>query len=80
MFTSKHCFSCIHIHFFFGCSWSSFVRGLFSSCRESVLRSSCALQAAHCNGFSYCGALALGHMGSVVATLWLSCSSPCGIF
>ena len=36
MFTSKHCFSCIHIHFFFGCSWSSFVRGLFSSCRESV--------------------------------------------
>lgn len=36
--------------------------------------------ASHCDGFSYCGAQALGARASGVAAHGLSCSAACGIF
>ena len=36
--------------------------------------------ASHCRGFSCCRAWALGHTGSAVAVLGLSCPEACGIF
>ena len=42
--------------------WWVFMRGLFSSCSEWELLSSCGARASHCGGFS-CGARALGHTG-----------------
>ena len=45
----------------FGCAGSSWLRGLFSSCRErGLLLDVCV--ASHCSGFS-CGARALGRTG-----------------
>ena len=38
------------------------------SCREQGLLSSCGVPASHRSGFSYCGAQALGHVGSVALT------------
>ena len=37
-------------------------------------------RASHCRGFSCCRAWALGHTGSAVAVLGLSCPEACGIF
>ena len=50
----------------FGCAGSSLLLGLFSSCREWGLLSSCCVQASHCSGLSCCGAQALERAGSVV--------------
>ena len=51
---------------FISCSGSLLLYGLFSSCGELRLLSSCGAQASHCGGFSRCGAEALGAWGSVV--------------
>ena len=40
----------------------------FSSCHEQGLLSSCGAWASHCSGFSCCGAVTLGLMGSVAAS------------
>ena len=63
---------------FFGAAGSSLLFGLFSSCGEPGLLSSCSepgllsscsgARASHCSGLSYCGAWALGHVGSVGVT------------
>ena len=50
----------------FGRVGSLLLRGLFSSCGELVLLSSCGVQASHCSGFSCCGAWVLGAQTSVV--------------
>ena len=62
--------------FIFGCAISSLRCGLFSSCGEQRLLSSCGLQAPHCGGFSFmehslrysgfssCGPGGLGSCGS----------------
>ena len=49
-------FSCL---FLFGCTWSSLLHRLFSSCWGLEPHSSCSVQASHCGGFSRCGAQAL---------------------
>ena len=41
--------------FVFGCTGSSLLCGLFSSCGERGLLSSCSVQASHYSGFSCCG-------------------------
>ena len=46
--------------FAFGCSGSSLFQGLFSSCGEWWLLSSCGAQVSHCGGFSCYGAQARG--------------------
>ena len=60
--------------FIFGCSRSSLVHGLFSSCGERGLLSSCGVWASHCGGLSLQsmgsrvhGLHYLQHVGSVVA-------------
>ena len=58
-------------YFVFGCAGYLLPHGLFSSCGERVLPSSCGVPVSHCGGF-FCGSSALGH--------GLSCSAPCGIF
>ena len=45
----------------FGCAGSSLLRGLFSSCSERGLLSSCGGWAFHCSGFSCCGPWTLEH-------------------
>ena len=40
--------------FIFGCAWFSFLRGLFCSCSEQELCSSCHTRASHYGGFSGC--------------------------
>ena len=40
----------------------------------------CCARASHCDGFSCCGARALGAQASVVVARGLSCSAACGIF
>ena len=61
--------------FIFGCTGSSLLLGLFSSC---------GAWASSCSGFSCCGAQALGLVGvgagSVVVVYRLSCSAARGIF
>ena len=49
----------------FGYAGSSLLCGLFSSCREQGLLSSCGAQASHCRSFSCCEAQALGRTNSV---------------
>ena len=44
--------------------WVFVVHGLLSSCGKWGLLSSCSVQAAHCGGFSCCGARVLGRTGS----------------
>ena len=71
----------IHVCFFFpltillyfGCAGSSLLCGLFSSCSEQSLSSSCGV-CSHCSGRSRCRAGA--------QQLWcgLSCSAACGTF
>ena len=46
----------------YGCGGSLLLRGLFSSCSEWELLSSCGARASHCGGLS-CGARTLGHTG-----------------
>ena len=57
------CFLIIYLFslFIFGYTWSLLLPGLFSSCGEWG-DSSCCARASHCDGFSCCGAQALGHM------------------
>jgi len=61
--------------FIFGCTGSSLLLELFSSC---------GAWASYCSGFSCCGARAPGHVdvsaGSVVAVYRLICSAAHGIF
>ena len=56
------------INFFkiFGCTGSSLLCGLFSSCSEWGLLSRSGAWASHCGGFSCCGAQALGQEGFAV--------------
>ena len=49
--------------FIFGCTGSSLLQRLFSSCRERGLLFSCYMRASHCSGFSFCRVRALGLMG-----------------
>ena len=49
--------------FTFGCTGSSLLCGVFSSCREQGLFSSCGTCNSHCSDFSCCRALALVHAG-----------------
>ena len=49
--------------FTFGCTGSSLLCGLFSSCREQGLFSSCGTCNSDCSDFSCCRALALVHAG-----------------
>ena len=51
----------------------------FSSCGKRGLLSSCGTQVPHCDGFSCCGAWALGFMAWEVAAHGLSLSTACGI-
>ena len=44
------------ILFIFGCAGSLLLCGLFSSCSERQLYSSCSARASHCSGFSCCRA------------------------
>ena len=70
--------------FIFGCTGSSLLHTDFfpSSSLVSVSGgySSRSAQAFHCNGFSCCGAKALGCSGSVVVVHKLNCPVACGIF
>ena len=50
----------------FGCAESLLLLGLFSSCGEQGLLSSCGAHSSHCNCFSCYRAQALKRVGSVV--------------
>ena len=52
----------------------------FSTCGQQGLLSSRGAWASHCNGFSCCGAQALGTQASEVTVYGLSCSIAHGIF
>ena len=77
---------------YFGCSGSSLLQRLFSSCDELGLLFRGSVQASHCRGFSCCGAWALGQVGFSNCSSQalehrlnscghgLNCSSACGIF
>ena len=52
----------------------------FSRCSEQGLLLSCGTWTSPWDGFSCCGAWALGHVGSVLVAYGLSCSAACGIF
>ena len=49
------------ILFIFGCAGSSLLRGLFSSCGEEGLLSSCGVQVSRCSGFSCAHILVVEH-------------------
>ena len=69
----------LFIHsFIFDCAGSSLLHGLFSSCSEWRLLSSCSARASHCSGFS-CGARAVGAQASVFVARGLSCPAARGI-
>ena len=53
------CIPCIYV-FVFGCAGSLLLPGLFSTCGDWWLHSSCGAQASHRSGFFCCGALACG--------------------
>ena len=62
---ASHLFALLFIliyYFFFGCAGSSLLHGLFSSCREWGLLSSC-VRASRCGGFSCCRAPVVGQKG-----------------
>ena len=65
-------FNCQVFWFTFGCAGSSLLHGLFSSCGEWGLCSSCSAGVSHCDGFFCCAAQALGVWASVVAACELS--------
>ena len=54
----------------FGCAGSLSPGGLFSSCGEQGLLSSCDMQDPHCGGFSCCGAWAVGCLGFSSCGSW----------
>ena len=58
--------------FVFDCTQTWLLHGLFSSCGEQGLLSSCGMQASHCGGFSCCGAWAwvLGSSGFSSCGTW----------
>ena len=56
--------------FIFGCVGSVLLGGLFFSCSQWGLLSSCSAQASHCAGFSCCWAWAPGHAGSSGWIMW----------
>ena len=59
--------------FVFDCTRTWLLCGLFSSCGELGLLSSCGVRASHCGGFSCCGTWAhasvVGHVGSTAQLL-----------
>ena len=71
----------------FGCAMFLLLSGLWSSCGEQGLLSSCSVRVSHCSGFSCCTAWVLGYVGlsscssqafstgSVVMVCGLSCSA-----
>ena len=63
----------LKILFICGCAGSSLLPGLFSSCDEQGLLSTCRPRASHCSGFFGCRAP--GMQASVVAARGLSSSS-----
>ena len=70
--TEGNWFLNFYLFIYFDCAGSSLLRGLFSSCREQGLLSSCGTWASHWGGFSRCGARESGLQylwrdGSVVA-------------
>ena len=56
--------------FIFGYTGSSMLLGLFSSCGEWRILSSCGVRASHCGGFSCCEAEPLGCRGFRSCSLW----------
>ena len=54
----------------FVCAGSLSLRGLFSSCGEQGLLSSCDVQDSHCSGFSCCRAWAVGRPGFSSCGSW----------
>ena len=58
----QHKFPVPHLSsdFIFVCAGSSLLHGLFSSCRQWGLLSSCGVWASHCGGFSCCRVQVLG--------------------
>ena len=58
--------------YLFGCSGSSLVQWVFSSCEEWGLLSTCSAQSSHCGGFSCFGAQALGTWAAVIVGHGLS--------
>ena len=65
--------------FNFGCTGSSMLCRLFSSCSQQRLLSSCGARASHWVA-SLVWVQALGHTGSVVVAHGLSSAMTCGIF
>ena len=65
------------ILFIFGCAGSSLLRGLFSSCGEEGLLSSCGVRASRCSGFS-CEATRQGsrRAGAVVVARGVGLAAP----
>ena len=55
-------------YIYIGCTGSWLLRGIFSSCGQQGLLSSCGARASHCGGF-FCGARALEYVD------FSSCSS-----
>ena len=60
----------LFIYLFFGCAESSLLCGLFSSCVEQGLISSCGARVSHCSGFSFRGVQALELTGFSSSSTW----------
>ena len=60
----------LNVLFFLNAGWSSWLRGLFSSCDEWGLLSSCSAWSSPCSGFSCCGPRALGSMDFSSCEVW----------
>ena len=60
----------IYVFIYFSCSGSLLLHGIFSSCGEWGLLSSCCAQASHHSGFLYRGAWALGCTGLSSCGSW----------
>ena len=70
------------MYLFIGCAWPLLLLGLFSSCGEQRVFSSCGAQASYCGGFSCCRSWALrcvgfSHLGSWTLEYRLN---SCGIW
>ena len=57
--------------FYFGCARSSLLGGLFSSCSDQGLLSSCRVWTSHCSDFSCFGTQALGQAGFSRCGMWV---------
>ena len=66
----------------FGRAGSLLLLGLFPSCDEQGLLSSCGARASHCSGFSCCRARALGYscFSSCVSWALERWLSSCGVW